>query len=184
MSILRTFLPSALWLTPVTARPRAHRPVLADYPRTSLEKLRFADTDLNGHISHAVFAVCCQNARMELLRDHASMSLPVRTHFAIARLELDFLGELSWPSDVAIGTRIDRLGRRSFTVGQGLFVDGNCVGKAASVVVLIDAATRRALPLPAATRQALTALVMTPLVRPGFARAALKQRLGWAGHLV
>ena len=126
MTMLRSLLPSTPWLR-WAPRKSYLRPSLADYPCTSLEKLRFADTDLNGHISHAVFAVCCQNARMELLNARAGVSLPAQSHFAIARLELNFLGELRWPTEVAIGTRIDRVGHRSLTVGQGLFAGGVCV---------------------------------------------------------
>ena len=44
-------------------------PRLADYPICTLEKLRFADTDRNGHLTNSVFAACWQNARMELLYD-------------------------------------------------------------------------------------------------------------------
>jgi acyl-CoA thioester hydrolase len=40
-------------------------PRLADCPICTLEKLRFADTDRNGHITNSVFAACCQNALME-----------------------------------------------------------------------------------------------------------------------
>jgi acyl-CoA thioester hydrolase len=168
--------PWSRWAKPLV------RPSLADYPCTSLEKLRFADTDLNGHISHAVFAVCCQNARMELLNARAGLSLPARTHFAIARLELDFLGELRWPAEIAIGTRIDRIGPRSLTVNQGLFAGGVCVGKAASIVVLVDAVTRRALPLPAAITGALAHLRVHPPVDPDSVFRPLLQRLGRFGR--
>lgn len=182
MIVLRSFMPSRSWPSWGQAKPRS-RPRLEDYPRATIEKLRFADTDKNGHISHAVFAVCCQNARMELLHDRIGPSLPQQAHFAIARLELDFLGEMRWPADVLVGTRIDRVGERSFTVGQGLFVDGRCVGQATSIVVLVDATTRRSVALPLATKDALVALIAVQPVRPITALSHLKQRLGWAGRL-
>ena len=43
---------------------------------TTIEKLRFADTDRQGHITNTVFAVCCQNARMELLCDPKRVPIP------------------------------------------------------------------------------------------------------------
>ena len=181
MTVLRSLLPSTPWFRWAPGKPNL-RPSLADYPCTSQEKLRFADTDLNGHISHAVFAVCCQNARMELLNACAGLSLPAQTHFAIARLELDFLGELRWPTEVAIGTRIDRIGHRSLTMGQGLFAGGICVGTAKSIVVLMDAITRRALPLPAATTNALSSLLVQSTVDPCPAFRPLLQRLGRFGR--
>jgi acyl-CoA thioester hydrolase len=130
----------------------------ADYPIRSHEKLRFADTDQNGHISNAVFAVCCQNARMELLADRSRIPLPADGQFVIARLELAVLGEMHWPGTVEIGTRIDRVGRSSLILGQALYLKKHRVAEARSIVVLIDRATRRPTTLPAETVTALLAL--------------------------
>jgi acyl-CoA thioester hydrolase len=117
------------------------------YPIRSIEKLRFADTDCNGHISNAVFAVCCQNARMEILSDPNRAPVPAGAHFVIARLQLDFLAEMHWPGTVEIGTRVEHIGRSSIVLVQSLFLRGRCVARAKSIVVLIDAASRRAIPL-------------------------------------
>jgi acyl-CoA thioester hydrolase len=136
----------------VRARPR-----LEDYPLHTTEKLRFADTDCNGHISNAIFAVCCQNARMELLHDPNRIPIPVNTQFVIARLEIDFLGEMHWPGSVLIGTRCEHVGRSSLLMAQALFVDGRCAASARSTVVLMDRVTRRAAPLPSETSHALQA---------------------------
>jgi acyl-CoA thioester hydrolase len=138
------------------------RPLLEDYPIHSAEKLRFADTDCNGHISNAVFAVCCQNARMELLHDPSRVPLPVDAQFVIARLEIDFLGEMLWPGTVVIGTRCDHVGRSSLMMEQALFVDGRCAASARSTVVLMDRATRRARFLPPETASALQTLRAAP----------------------
>lgn len=133
------------------------RPRLEDYPLHTTEKLRFADTDCNGHISNAVFAVCCQNARMELLHDPRRVPLPINGQFVIARLEIDFLGEMRWPGSVVIGSRCEHVGRSSLVMTQALFVDERCVASARSTVVLMDRATRRAAPLPPETSRALLA---------------------------
>lgn len=125
-------------------KPAEH---IGAYPIRSIEKLRFADTDCNGHISNAVFAVCCQNARMEVLSDPNRAPVPPGAHFVIARLQLDFLGEMHWPGTVEIGTRVEHIGRSSIVLMQGLFLRGRCMARAKSIVVLIDAATRRATPL-------------------------------------
>ncbi|MBN9263514.1 MAG: acyl-CoA thioesterase [Hyphomicrobium sp.] len=135
--------------------PVRHPPHLMDYPIRSAEKLRFADTDCNGHISNAVFAVCCQNARMELLHDPRRVPLPIDAQFVIVRFEIDFLGEMHWPGTVVIGTRCERIGRTSLTVAQVLFIDGSCAASARSTVALMDRATRRATPLPPETASAL-----------------------------
>src|SRR5687767_9944626 len=56
-----------------------------DFSVTTVEKLRFADTDRNGHITNTVFAVCCQSARMELLCDPKRVPLPRNAQFVIAK---------------------------------------------------------------------------------------------------
>jgi acyl-CoA thioester hydrolase len=132
--------------------------MLDDYPIRTSEKLRFADTDRNGHITNSVFAVCCQNARMELLCDPRRVPVPSNTQFVVARLLLEFRAEMHWPSIVEVGTRIDRIGRSSVTLGQALFISDDCVATCHSVVVLIDASTRRSTSLPAETASALQVL--------------------------
>jgi acyl-CoA thioester hydrolase len=141
---------------PTWARRKPKLPEdIGAYPIRSIEKLRFADTDRNGHISNAVFAVCCQNARMEVLSDPNRAPIRFGTHFVIARLQLDFLAEMHWPGTVEIGTRIEHIGRSSVVLVQALFLRGRCVARAKSIVVLIDVATRRATPLPAPLVNAL-----------------------------
>jgi acyl-CoA thioester hydrolase len=139
------------------------RPRLEDYPLHTSEKLRFADTDCNGHISNAVFAVCCQNARMELLHDPRRVPLPIDGQFVIARLEIDFLGEMRWPGSVVIGSRCEHIGHTSLVMTQALFVDERCAASAKSTVVLMDRGTRRAAPLPPETARALQAFCALPV---------------------
>lgn len=90
-------------------------PRLADYSVTTVEKLHFADTDRQGHITNTVFAVCRQTARMELICDPRRVPIPRNTLFVIAKLMLEFLAEMHWPGTVDIGTRVERVGRSSVT---------------------------------------------------------------------
>jgi acyl-CoA thioester hydrolase len=122
-------------------------PKPTDYALLSSEKLRFADTDRNGHVSNAVFAVCCQNGRMELLTDASRLPLPPDAHFVVRRLDLEFRGELHWPGTVHVGTKVVALGRSSADLAQALFVDDRCVAVSKSTVVLIADTTRRPIPL-------------------------------------
>jgi acyl-CoA thioester hydrolase len=139
----------------LSASMRLLTPRLADFPVTTIEKLRFADTDRHGHITNSVFAVCCQNARMELLCDPKRVPIPLNTQFVIAKLVLEFRAEMHWPGFVEIGTRIERVGRSSVTLAQGLFVNDCCVATAQSIVALMHMTTRRSVLL---TREALEAL--------------------------
>jgi acyl-CoA thioester hydrolase len=140
-----------------TAKERPGPPTLADFPLRTIEKLRFADTDRNGHITNSVFAICCQNARMELLCDPRRVPIPANAQFVTARLLLEFRAEMHWPGTVTVGTRVERIGRSSLTLMQGLFMEERCVAMAESVVALMDKSSRRSTLLPDATAQALSA---------------------------
>jgi acyl-CoA thioester hydrolase len=157
--------------------PRAvAAPALTDFPVRTVEKLRFADTDRHGHITNTVFAACCQNARMELLYSSKRVPTPPNTQFVIARLVLDFRAEMHWPGTVEIGTRVDRIGRSSITLAQALFMAGQCVATAESIVALVNTTTRRPIPLTREVAQALlqiARLECKPMCwRPGDARCS------------
>ena len=137
---------------------RTTTPSVGEFPVWTVEKLRFADTDRNGHITNSVFAVCCQNARMELLCDPKRVPIPRNTQFVIAKLVLEFLSEMYWPGAVEIGTRVEKVGRSSVTLAQGLFVNERCVATAESVVVLMEIATRRSVSISEEPAEALRAL--------------------------
>lgn len=140
--------------------PKLLTPRLDDFPVTTAEKLRFADTDRQGHITNTVFAVCCQNARMELLCDPTRVPIPCNSQFVIARLVLEFRAEMHWPGAVEVGTRVERIGKSSIALDQALFMSERCVATAQSIVALMDMTTRRAMHLPHDTAQALRRYVV------------------------
>jgi acyl-CoA thioester hydrolase len=114
---------------------------------TTTHRLRFNDTDKLGHVNNAVFAVMLEQGRSELM---AEAGLPVGTGelaVVIVRMELDFLAEMTWPGYVVIETSVTRLGGRSFQLGQRLLQDATPTGQAVTVMVVMDRAARRAVPI-------------------------------------
>src|ERR1700722_8839737 len=91
------------------------------------DKLRYADTDRQGHVNNAKLATFLETGRVAFLYDPAAPWAPPGCEFVIARLAIDFLAELRWPGEVDIGSVILALGRSSVTIGQGLFVGDRCV---------------------------------------------------------
>ncbi|MDR3439747.1 thioesterase family protein [Telmatospirillum sp.] len=130
------------------------------YRRWCQDVLRYADTDRQGHVNNAVFATFCESGRTSFLCDPATPLAPVGTNFVIARLLLDFLGEILWPGRVDIGTGVLSLGRSSFTLGQGIYVGDRCHATAETVIVLTDEKTRRSTPLPEDVRKRLIDLAV------------------------
>ena len=128
---------------------------LADYPLQTFEKLRYADTDRQGHVNNAVFSMMLETGRVELLYAPEAPLHGEGCAFVIASLHLDFHGEVTWPGRVEIGTRVAEVGRSSLTLEQGLFQDERCVATARTVIVQVSEASRRAHPLSDAARARL-----------------------------
>ncbi len=132
-------------------------PKLEDFPAHNYDKLRYGDTDRQGHINNAVFATMYETGRMVVL-DHASTcNLPAGTSFVIARITINFRAELFWPGEVDIGTAVSAIGNSSITLSQALFQAGKCVSTAESVMVQLGA-DHRAAPIGAELREFLEKL--------------------------
>jgi len=133
-------------------------PSLADYPIRTSDKIRYADTDRQGHVNNAVFATFIETARAEIIYDRAAPLVEPGTSFVIARLALDFRAEINWPGTVWIGTRVAQIGRSSFRLEHGLFQDERCAATAEVVIVHFDDATRKSRVLSTAAVARLSAL--------------------------
>ena len=125
----------------------------SSFPIWTAEKIRYGDTDRQGHVNNAVFSTYCESGRVAFFQEQAAHVAVLGANFAIVRLELDFRAELFYPGQVDIGTRVLAIGRSSFRVGQGIFKGDVCVATAESVMVLMDDATHKAKPLTPQLRQ-------------------------------
>jgi len=105
------------------------------------DKLRYGDTDRQGHVNNAVFATFLETGRVELLYNEALADQGAA--FVIARLELDFLAEVNWPGEVEIGTAVLDVGRSSFKLFQKVFQDGKPVAQAVTVIVQMSESSRK-----------------------------------------
>ena len=129
-------------------------------PYVTTQVLRYCDTDANGHVNNAVYAVMCEAGRAELGHRCGLIAPGEGRGMVIVRLELDFLREMTWPGEVRIETEISRIGTKSFTLRQRLLQDEVLVGTAQSVQAVIDAESRRALPLTETWRAALAPYIV------------------------
>lgn len=134
-------------------------PPPARFPFWTEEKLRIADTDMNGHINNGAIGAYCEAGRAEVLHEIAGPPPGRSVAMAVARVEIDYLRELHYPGRVRIGTAVSRIGTSSFVLDQGLYSGEACFAAARSVMVVMDLETRRPIPIPAALREALERLV-------------------------
>jgi acyl-CoA thioester hydrolase len=117
------------------------------YAIWTYDKLRYGDTDKQGHVNNAVFATFCESGRVMFLFDEKLSLAGPTDNFAVVRLEIDYRAELFYPGRVDIGTRVVGIGRTSFRLGQGVFNGDTCAATSESVLVLMDGTTRKAKPL-------------------------------------
>lgn len=130
-------------------------PRLDDFPHRTYDKLRYADTDRQGHVNNAVFATFLETGRAEMFYDGRNPLAGGGAAFVIADLALRFVAEINWPGRVEIGTGVVRIGRSSVGLDQALFQGERCVATAATAIVQMDEATRRSAPLSDAAREIL-----------------------------
>jgi len=139
-------------------KPARVLPKLDQFPGRTMDVIRFGDLDPQGHVNNSVFATFFETGRVAFLREPGNVLSPPGTTSVLARLDINFLKELHWPGSVEIGTGVAEIGRSSFTFLQAIFHKGACAATGRATMVMIDAATRKARPLPAEAITRLEAL--------------------------
>ncbi|MEZ4587238.1 MAG: thioesterase family protein [Gemmatimonadales bacterium] len=111
--------------------------------------IRFRDLDLLGHVNNVNLAGWLEDGRVALELPvqplTASYAGPV---IVLAELRIEYREEIRFGMEVRVGTRVQRIGRSSVTLGQTVMADDRCAAIAEAVEVLIDAETRRPISLP------------------------------------
>ncbi len=134
-------------------------PTLDDFAFKTRDKLRYGDTDRQGHVNNAVYSTFFETGRVELL--HVGEAPPPKgAAFVLARIAIDFRREVNWPGEIVIGTGVEKIGTSSIRLRQALFQNDRFCASAETVIVLMDEATRRSTPLPGEMRERLSALAI------------------------
>lgn len=137
------------------AQEKQALPRQSDFAHQREEILRLTDLDFQQHVNNAATTGFLANARFDFLatvRPH----LAVDAKLVIARLEVDFTGEIRYGSPVHVGTRIIGFGRTSMRLEQAVFQNGRCAARA--VCVFVHKGAEGALPWP----EAVLAMAVTP----------------------
>ena len=129
-------------------RPEPVVPRLEQFPGQTRDVIRYGDLDPQGHVNNTVFATYFETGRVMVLREPRNLLNPAGATSVLARLDIRFLREMHWPGEVTVATATTRIGRSSYTFLQAIFHNGQCAAVADATMVMIDAATRKARPLP------------------------------------
>ena len=114
--------------------------------------LRWGDMDALGHVNNAKYLVYLETARLNFLRQFGvwEHGLKPKLGPVLAHISCDFRKELTFPATIQIGSRVSRLGNKSFTLQQNIFREGRPepLAETTSVVVWVEYATGKSVPLP------------------------------------
>lgn len=116
---------------------------------------RFSDTDALGHINNTVIPVWFLEAREPVLSWFAPGGDLQRGSLAVVRIEVDYLAETHFGTEVEIRTRVARIGNSSFALAQEVVQDGTVTARGLATLVHFDPAARRARPIPEPVRAEL-----------------------------
>lgn len=109
--------------------------LLTEFPLITFDKVRYADTDCQGHVNNSVFSTYLETGRVEFLYNKDFKLLNDGASFVIASLNLKFLNEIVWPGTIDIGTGIVNIGNSSIKIFQKLYQNEKCVASAESIIV-------------------------------------------------
>jgi acyl-CoA thioester hydrolase len=155
MAFFRSPFVSALpALPPLPRDPRLTQ--RSGYTHWVTERVRWSDTDQVGHVNNLSFSTYCETGRTEFLAHLLRHDLDTRVLMLVAQMNVCFLGEAHWPSEVMVGTCILEIGKSSCRMGQALFVGERCICTADTLMVHVDVGTHVPGPIPAELRQFLT----------------------------
>lgn len=127
----------------------------SDFPCQSYDKIRFADTDLIGHVNNAVFSTFLETGRVDILLDKTLPILSDDCTFVIVSMKLDYVKEITWLGTAEIGTAITKIGNSTIHFYQKIFQNGVCVATASTVCVQMNEKTRKSNPLSEIAKTAL-----------------------------
>jgi acyl-CoA thioester hydrolase len=123
--------------------------------------VRWGDMDAFGHVNSLEYMRYCETARVAYFQE-----LRLWEHVAwpeegpgLVSITCNYRKQVHWPADLDVGTGITRLGVTSVTIDYAIVHAGteDVVADGTSVVVLMNYAAARAVPLPPALRQAIAA---------------------------
>jgi len=108
---------------------------LDDFPLKTYDKIRYRDTDRQGHVNNAVYSTYLETARAELVYGAKEELIAPGCSYVIASVKMDYLKEVKWPGRVDIGTAVTKIGNSSIGLSQSVFQDGELVLTSESVIV-------------------------------------------------
>lgn len=115
---------------------------------TMMVSPRFYETDAMGHINNTVVPGWFETAREPVFRIFNPSNEINKLPLILARIEVDFLGQIYYGSDVIINTGVEKIGTASLTIKHEAWQNDKCVARGKAVQVYFDYTTQKSGPIP------------------------------------
>jgi acyl-CoA thioester hydrolase len=148
--------------------PDDARDVQGDFAHRHVVEVRLADTDAMGHVNNANYLTYTEIARVVYYEQVVGKPLPLGVHGAeegmiLADIRVAYRSPAFFGEILTVETRIDRIGRTSFTMlhritaPESRYAPARLIATAEAVLVSYDYAGERPIPVPADWRAAIAA---------------------------
>ncbi|WP_375429135.1 acyl-CoA thioesterase [uncultured Sphingomonas sp.] len=128
-------------------RPAPWRLDPAAYPHTQSVQTRFQDLDVLGHLNNVAFAALFETARTKFNREAELWGKRFSGRRAVvARMEISYLVEGTYPEDVEIATGVGEIGGRSWSILSCMFQGDRPIATCDVVIVMDKDADGNGLP--------------------------------------
>lgn len=122
------------------------------FPKWKEIQVRYRDLDTLRHVNNAIFSTYFEEARIHFLHsfDRLAADFGHSKSFVLVHIEIDYIGQVHYPSKLIIGSRLDKTGNTSVHTFQAAFDEKTKELKAVcrSVLVWYDVAKQRPARLP------------------------------------
>ena len=127
---------------------------IANYRFYSQVRVRFAETDANGHMSHVSMVIYMEQGRCEFLEGlglfHPEQMQTEQKTFVLASQQVDYKNQAYYNDVLRVYCRASRLGRSSMDIDYVIVNPEKqlVIAAGTSTVVHFDAKTQKSIPLP------------------------------------
>jgi len=154
--------------------PEDPRDLAGDFGHRRDVETRFSDTDAMGHVNNASYLTYVEIARLAYYEEVTGRLLPLWTHGAqegmiLAEIRITYRNPAFYGETITVETRVDRIGRTSFsmvhrlTTPESRYGPARLIAVADSVLVSYDYRDEGPVPVPDEWRTAMEAFEGRPL---------------------
>ena len=145
------------------------RDVPGDFAHVHRVEVRLADTDAMGHVNNAAYLTYVEIARVAYYEQVTGQPLPLGVHgseegMILAEIRMTYRSQAYFGETLAIETRVERIGRTSFTMIHRITAPASRYGAqrlvavAESILVSYDYREDKPIPVPDDWRAGIAAL--------------------------